>query len=62
MATVVTLSMIMVATVAGAQPSLSFEEEVYDFGDVNQGQVLEHTFVFRNEGTEVLVIEKVTTS
>lgn len=45
-----------------AQPVISFDEETYDFGDVNQGDVLEHLFVFRNTGNEPLLIEKVTSS
>jgi len=45
-----------------AQPVISFDEESYDFGDVNQGDVLEHLFVFRNTGNEPLLIEKVTSS
>lgn len=45
-----------------AQPKIVFEEEVYDFGEVMQGETVEHTFFFRNEGSEELVIDKVTPS
>lgn len=43
-----------------AQPSIFFIEEIYDFGEVTQGNLLEHTFLLSNNGTETLVIEKVT--
>ncbi len=45
-----------------AQPKIVFEEEVYDFGEVMQGENVEHTFIFRNDGSEELVIDKVTPS
>ncbi len=47
---------------AFAEPSISFEDKTFDFGDVNQGDLLEHAFVFSNDGTDILVIEKVTAS
>ena len=48
--------------IARAEPAVSFEKKTVDFGDVEQGELLEHTFVFSNDGTDVLVIEKVTAS
>ncbi len=45
-----------------AEPSISFEDMTHDFGDVSQGDLLEHAFVFTNDGTDTLVIEKVTAS
>ncbi len=50
------------AEVLHAQPLISFESESVDFGDVRQGEVLEHDFLFRNDGTGTLVIEKLTAS
>lgn len=47
---------------ASAQPKIVFEEEVYRFGEVMQGEDVEYTFVFRNEGNEELNIEKVSPS
>jgi len=47
---------------AFAGPSILFEDKTVDFGDVNQGDLLEHAFVFTNDGTDILVIEKVTAS
>ncbi|RME69091.1 MAG: DUF1573 domain-containing protein [Nitrospirae bacterium] len=52
----------LTVSLAHAQPSIVFEEESYDFGEVIQTERPEHTFVFKNTGTEVLVIQKVTSS
>ncbi len=43
-------------------PEIMVSEEEYDFGEVKQGDVLEHTFKVFNIGTETLVIQKVTSS
>jgi hypothetical protein len=43
-------------------PRIKFKEESKDFGKMNQGKVLTHIFVFKNEGDENLVIERVKTS
>lgn len=40
-------------------PDMTFTEEKYDFGDIFQGDVVEHTFKFENTGTEPLVISNV---
>jgi hypothetical protein len=40
-------------------PALTFDETEYNFGDINQGDVVEHTFKFKNTGTQPLVIERV---
>lgn len=40
-------------------PDMTFTEEKYDFGDIIQGDVVEHTFKFKNAGTEPLVISNV---
>lgn len=45
-----------------AQPEIMISEEEHDFGEVKQGEVLEHTFKVFNVGTETLVIQKVTSS
>lgn len=44
-----------------AQPSLVFQSESYDFGTV-RGDVIEHTFDFKNDGDKELVIKKVVPS
>ena len=39
-----------------ALPVINFEEEFHDFGEVQEGDVVEHTFVFTNEGDGPLII------
>ncbi|ARS35108.1 DUF1573 domain-containing protein [Pontibacter actiniarum] len=43
-------------------PVLAFEETEFNFGDITQGDVVEHTFNFKNTGTQPLVIERVDVS
>lgn len=45
-----------------AQPSLLFEHENHDFGEVLQGSKLEHTFEFTNSGDQDLLISKLAPS
>ncbi|MDX5423549.1 MAG: DUF1573 domain-containing protein [Hymenobacteraceae bacterium] len=40
-------------------PAITFEESEYNFGDITQGDVVEHTFKFKNTGTQPLVIDRV---
>ena len=40
-------------------PVMTFAEENYDFGDIFQGDKVEHTFAFENTGTEPLIITNV---
>ncbi len=47
---------------AGAQPSIEFDAETHDFGKIMQGDLLEYSFLFRNSGTEDLIIKGVATS
>lgn len=35
---------------------ITFEEEEYDFGEISEGEVIEHTFNFKNEGQSRLLI------
>ncbi|MAN26688.1 MULTISPECIES: DUF1573 domain-containing protein [Mesonia] len=41
---------------AEGTPEMKFEEEMYDFGTINEGDVVEHTFKFTNTGDSPLVI------
>lgn len=45
-----------------AVPDIEFEEVIYDFGEVYEGEVLTHIFKFKNVGKAELNIEKVATS
>ncbi|GAB3296715.1 DUF1573 domain-containing protein [Hymenobacter tenuis] len=42
-----------------AGPQIQFEEMKYDFGSINTGDVVEHTFKFKNVGTQPLVISNI---
>lgn len=41
---------------------ISFSDEVFDFGQVSDGDVVEHTFTFKNTGTEPVIVSRVSTS
>lgn len=48
------------ATISGAV--MTFEEEKFDFGDIYQGDKVEHIFKFENTGNEALIITNVQTT
>ena len=41
----------------GPLPEFEFEEEEYDFGTINEGDVVEHIFKFKNVGDAPLIIQ-----
>ena len=43
-------------------PKIKFEEESFDFGKINQGDVLTHLFIFQNAGDVTLKIDRVHSS
>lgn len=43
-------------------PRITFEEDSHDFGEITQGDQVEHTFVFENTGTEPLILTNVNTT
>ena len=43
-------------------PTIAFTESSHDFGDINQGDRVEHTFEFENSGNEPLILSNVLTS
>ncbi|MDX5346377.1 MAG: DUF1573 domain-containing protein [Hymenobacteraceae bacterium] len=45
-----------------AIPVLSFEKPEHDFGTIKPGEVVKHTFTFKNTGKAPLVIESATAS
>jgi hypothetical protein len=47
---------------AWAAPKLEVEQPTFDFGEVAQGQMVNHEFSFSNNGNELLLIEKVKSS
>lgn len=38
------------------QPAMTFEEEVFDFGTIVQGEKVSHAFMFKNTGKKSLII------
>ncbi len=40
-------------------PKMVLKERVFDFKEVKEGEVIEHTFIAFNQGEETLEIEKV---
>jgi len=46
---------------ASAGPSIEMSPTTYDFGQAKEGTAIEHDFVIRNTGTEVLNIADVKT-
>ncbi|TDQ19521.1 uncharacterized protein DUF1573 [Algoriphagus boseongensis] len=47
------------AQTSGSGAVITFKENSVDFGDIVQGDKVEHTFVLTNSGTEPLVISNV---
>lgn len=43
-------------------PILTLESNTFDFGDIYQGDVVEHTFKFTNTGNQPLLITNIQTS
>jgi hypothetical protein len=52
----------LMASNVWAAPKLVVEQPTFDFGEVLQGQTVQHTFRFSNDGNEPLQIEKVKSS
>jgi hypothetical protein len=40
-------------------PAIRFESEIYNFGEAKKGEVLYHTFLFLNPGTDILILESI---
>jgi hypothetical protein len=43
-------------------PKIKFLETQFDFGDIEQGEVVEHVFAFENTGNQPLVLSNVMTT
>jgi len=41
----------------GPLPKFTFEKEIHDFGEIEEGEVVNHVFTFKNSGEAPLVIE-----
>ena len=47
------------ATDKVAGPQIQFETDKFDFGTIKQGDIVDHTFKFKNVGTQPLVISNI---
>jgi len=43
-------------------PKMQLAEKTHNFGTIKQGAIIEHTFKFKNEGKETLIIRKIRTT
>ncbi|MEO9481825.1 MAG: DUF1573 domain-containing protein [Ekhidna sp.] len=43
-------------------PKISFTEKSFDFGEITQGEKVEHVFTFENSGNEPLILSDVRTT
>ena len=50
--------LLLIPTVCFSQPSIEFDKERFDFGEVSSGMI-EHSFEVTNTGTEDLIIEEI---
>jgi outer membrane biosynthesis protein TonB len=48
------------AVPAGPAPVMTFGESVHDFGNIKAGDIVKHTFSFKNTGKAPLIIESAT--
>ena len=55
----VALGVVVHSSAQSSGPAITWEKSVYDFGDVVQGDKVEHTFKFKNTGNESLIITNV---
>ncbi len=46
----------------GSSPKFEFKRTTFDFGAINPGEIVSHTFKFKNVGGSDLIIAKVTSS
>lgn len=54
--------LVFAAPALAQKPRAVFKETTHDFGKVKQGDVVEHDFVFKNEGGAPLIVDKVETT
>jgi hypothetical protein len=43
-------------------PGFEFSENIYDFGDVKQGEKVKHVFTYKNTGNQPLIISNIVTT
>lgn len=50
------------AQAKASNAKIEFAEKTHDFGDIHQGDKIEYTFKFKNNGTEPLIVSNVQTT
>jgi hypothetical protein len=50
--------LLLFPAISFSQSSIVFNAETHDFGTITQTEKIEHTFVFKNNGNEELVIQR----
>ncbi len=58
----VIIAMLLLPAVAHAAPSIRFESDTHDFGQIKPGDEVRFTFKFLNAGTDDLIINKIHSS
>ena len=54
--------LILTAGTSRAQAIMDFQETTYDFGEIEEGTVAEHEFIFTNNGNQALLLSSVKAS
>lgn len=52
----------VVAVDSANAPVITFAEKIFQFGEINQGDIVEHVFTFQNTGKSPLILSKVKTT
>ncbi|MGN0003438.1 MAG: DUF1573 domain-containing protein [Sphingobacterium composti] len=55
-------STLTVATSNDEAGKIVFDSDVYDFGSIKEGEVVDHTFKFKNEGKQPVILAQVSAS
>jgi len=59
---VVTFSQEVVKVDSANAPVITFDEQLFEFGQITQGDVVEHVFAFTNTGKSPLILSNVKTT
>jgi hypothetical protein len=59
---VLIMFLLLFPAVSFSQPSIAFDAESHDFGTIQQGEKIEHTFTLKNNGNEDLEIQRLSAS
>lgn len=54
--------LMLLPAICFSQPSIVFDAEEYDLGEISRNDAMEHRFDFTNSGDQDLIIEKLKSS